>query len=772
MFTIFSLCISSLHAAPYSPTSNLSLYLQQTVRNTPHDQISEYLDAHGWGSPLREPAEYPLHKSSDKDARNAYAGEPNRVETSNFVIWYGTPDGFSEQNVESLSIEMEYIWTTLINDMEYPTPESTDAWKFNVYIGDTGSGVPSAEGAAGYFWYDPENYPMIVLSKDIVSWTDSAKLTGGHEFYHAVQAAIDTYRFNDSALWWHEATSNWILEELYRDEGGYSNTLYSVALRPEIALNHWGDYATEGVEADHHYGASIFGTFLSEFRGGPELIKRSFMEAPLNSDPLDVFETLLQEDGESLVDAHLEYALRNTTWDYEFEKRGTVFAPVAFADNRHVHYSYRYRPDYCIDIGANFFVHLFFRDNCSQYYFGDYYDNQLHNNHYHSWVNRRNLRNQYDPLMAHYCGRSHRYNDFPLLNWIDTQHRYYETYRNLRPQISLSAHINLTASPNHHDRKHDDYFRRSKLANRYSDRDNKADRKLTGNQTQQPRNKDDRSSKPIRVNDRDHQQLVKANQIAKQKSDRRKKSEARAAENQLAADKTRAQAAQKQRERDLEKQNRDLEREQKLAEIKQKSAENKLARQTRSSELKRKQELERQAKLKKELPPSQTATSNTRPPTNSLSRTQQKEIEKAAKKKADEIKRAQQQQVLAQQRAERDEKSRIARQEYEQKKMLRESQANAERERSRAATQQKIAEAKRAAQIKDQQRAAEKAQRDRESASRRAQLQAKLAQEKAQRAAKDQAKEAQRQADKARRDRETQQRRAETQAKKENRKKK
>ena len=47
-----------------------------------------------------------------------------------------------------------------------------------------------------------------------------------------------------------------ILEELYRDEGG-SNTLYSVALRPEIALNHWGDYTTEGIEADHHYGASI-----------------------------------------------------------------------------------------------------------------------------------------------------------------------------------------------------------------------------------------------------------------------------------------------------------------------------------------------------------------------------------------------------------------------------------------------------------------------------------------------------------------------------------
>ncbi|MGB2499817.1 MAG: hypothetical protein ACPIA2_08980 [Mariniblastus sp.] len=469
---------------------------------------------------------------------------------------------------------------------------------------------------------------------------------------------------------------------------------------------------------------------------------------------------------------------RRGYWDYEFEKRGTVFAPVAFDDNWHFHDTYRYRPNYCIDTGANFFVHLFFRDNCSQYYFGDYYDNQRHNNHYHSWVTRRNLHDQYDPLMAHYCGRSHRYNDFPLLNWIDTQHRYYETYRNLRPQISLSAHINLTGRPNHHDHAHDDYFRRSKLANRYDDRDyhdgheHGSDRNHSGNQSQRTRDRDTRSSKPVRVNDRDQQHHIEANQIAKQKSDRRKNAEARSAANRLAAEEARAKAAQKQQERDLEKQNRDLEREQKLAEIRQKAAQNKLERETRLAESKRQQELERQARSQKKLTPSQTASSNGRPPTDSISRAQQREIEKAAKKQADELKRAQQQRVLAQQRAERDEKMRVASQEHERSKQLREAQANAERERSRAATQQKIAEAKRAAQAREQQRAMEKAQRDRETANRRAQLQAKLAQEKLQRAAKDQAKEAQRQADKARRDREAQQRRAAAQAKKENRKNK
>jgi len=319
MLVFCSLFIPDVLAEPVFEHPHLSMHLQYLVHNSEPSEVAAGLHEHGWGTPLQPPIDSKPTKATDKSVRNAYVGDPESVETDNFVIWYGNLGGFSAQNIESLAVEMEHIWFVMIDEMGYPVPEESNQWKFNVYIGDTGEGLPSAEGNAGYFWYDTENYPMMVLSSDIVSWTDSAKLTGGHEFFHAVQASIDTYRFNDSARWWHEATANWILEELYRNEGGYSNTLYSVALRPEIALHHWGDYATEGVEADHHYGAFIFGTFLSEHRGGPDFIQRSFVEAPVNSNPLDVFETLLQENGESLIDAHLEYALRNTTWDYEFE---------------------------------------------------------------------------------------------------------------------------------------------------------------------------------------------------------------------------------------------------------------------------------------------------------------------------------------------------------------------------------------------------------------------------------------------------------------------
>ena len=244
---ILSTMLLGALAVPQPTQSNLSLQLQHLVRNQPSTDYQARFTENGWGSPLLEPTAQLPNRSNDKGVRTAFNGDASSLESSNFVIWYGQPDGFSLRDVEALSAEMEHIWEVIIDDMAYPQPENADRWKFNVYIGDTGGGVPSAEGNAGYFWYDSENYPMIVLSKEIISWTDSAKLTGAHGFYHAVQAAVNTYTLNNTALWWHEATANWILEEVYRNDGGYSNTLYSVALRPEIALNHWGDYATEGI---------------------------------------------------------------------------------------------------------------------------------------------------------------------------------------------------------------------------------------------------------------------------------------------------------------------------------------------------------------------------------------------------------------------------------------------------------------------------------------------------------------------------------------------
>jgi hypothetical protein len=280
--------------------------------------LGEAMAEHGWGLPGKErPADGAVHSMTDKTVRNSYTGDHSLHETDNFALRWSSESGFDQGDVEELAENFELSWSSIVDEMGYPTPEDSDSFKFNVYIGDTGGGLPSAEGSAGYFWYDTDWYPMIVISKDIVGWPDSAKLTASHEFFHAVQAAAGAYTFDNQTGWWFEATSNWILEEVYRSEGGYSNTLYSVALRPEISLNHFGDYATEGIEADHHYGASIFASYLSENHGGRDSIRETWL-SPGSSDPLLSIESLLDGMGEDMEGVHLDYALRSIAWDYVF----------------------------------------------------------------------------------------------------------------------------------------------------------------------------------------------------------------------------------------------------------------------------------------------------------------------------------------------------------------------------------------------------------------------------------------------------------------------
>ena len=265
----------------------------------------------------QEPLEQ--HKDNHKDAVNVFGGDVSLFETDNFAIWWGESTAFEQTHITTLGEHFEVIWDVQINALGYPAPESSDALKVNVYIGDTHPDLPSAEGNAGYFWYDPEGRPMLVLSQDIIAYPDSAKLTAAHEFFHAVQSAVGTYQFQDQALWYLEATANWILEEVFTADGGYSNTLYAVAMRPEFPLNHFGDYTTDGLEADHHYGAFIFATYLSEHVGGPDFIRDSFVEANVGADPLLVIDALLAEHDSNIHVAHLDYAMHNATWDYRFE---------------------------------------------------------------------------------------------------------------------------------------------------------------------------------------------------------------------------------------------------------------------------------------------------------------------------------------------------------------------------------------------------------------------------------------------------------------------
>ena len=94
-------------------------------------------------------------------------------------------------------------------------------------------------------------------------------------------------------------------------------------------------------------------------------------------------------------------------WDYEFDSRGTSFAPVQFTQALYLADNYRYRPSYAIDLSIDFLTHLFVRPRCGHYFYGDWYSSNSNNVSYRPWVSYGSHFRNYDPLLTYYrCRRS------------------------------------------------------------------------------------------------------------------------------------------------------------------------------------------------------------------------------------------------------------------------------------------------------------------------------------------------------------------------------
>jgi hypothetical protein len=118
----------------------------------------------------------------NKDTRDAY-DTPNSYESENFVLRWGY--GISDQTALATLEVFEATWDVLVDSSDYPAPWGSDSTKFNVYVGDTGGGTPTSYGYAGYYWTDPDGWPMVVLGEnarveagssiaDVIGWRDSS----------------------------------------------------------------------------------------------------------------------------------------------------------------------------------------------------------------------------------------------------------------------------------------------------------------------------------------------------------------------------------------------------------------------------------------------------------------------------------------------------------------------------------------------------------------------------------------------------------------------
>lgn len=114
-------------------------------------------------------------------------------------------------------------------------------------------------------------------------------------------------------------------------------------------------------------------------------------------------------------------------WDYQFARRGVIFAPLYYPHPIYRYRSYAYTPHIVLDFDAVVFS-LFIRSNSHHYYFGDYYDRRYERRGFRPWYSSHATRYGYDPLYRSYRWHQLRHDR----EWEKNYHRQFEYRRDHR----------------------------------------------------------------------------------------------------------------------------------------------------------------------------------------------------------------------------------------------------------------------------------------------------------------------------------------------------
>jgi MYXO-CTERM domain-containing protein len=268
-----------------------------------------------WGDKPIMRAYPPVPPLPGKSDRDAWGDWPNESFSENFVVKWGS-DNISSGKINGLIDAFEAAWIGHVQEMELAAPVGSQDYRFNVYIGDSGPDTLSSHGAAGYFSYDHEGWPLIVIAKNSLNADDGGAGTAVHEFFHAVQDAMDTWEYTGLGAWYYEATACWSVPEVLIGDLTYMSFIMGYALLPNYPVNFFDYWDTGAFPEYHQYGAFLFPRYLSEHVLDWRVIRDSWRENNSLNDPLQAIEGLLESEGEDLDQVFSDFAAHNAIWDY------------------------------------------------------------------------------------------------------------------------------------------------------------------------------------------------------------------------------------------------------------------------------------------------------------------------------------------------------------------------------------------------------------------------------------------------------------------------
>lgn len=128
-------------------------------------------------------------------------------------------------------------------------------------------------------------------------------------------------------------------------------------------------------------------------------------------------------------------------WDYRFDQRGMVFAPVRVNGGANANANIRFTPQAVIPANVLQF-HLFGQANSNTYLFGNYYDARYANAGIRPWYTGQIVKGVPDPLFGYYNWLYSR-NGSNYLDVLTKWNGHFVNNVNLRPALTLADQLNL-----------------------------------------------------------------------------------------------------------------------------------------------------------------------------------------------------------------------------------------------------------------------------------------------------------------------------------------
>jgi len=214
---------------------------------------------------------------------------PNEAESDHFVVKYG--NSYDGAGVEDLLEAVEAHRATLVEELGYQEPWGIEqGLKLPVFIGNSGSGMPTISWQGGYASICPDRQgAYFVLSPNISDWTFTGDVAP-HELYHTVQFSYDVW-LDD---WWWEATAVWSEDLTYTDINAYAWFIEYYTDAPETSIEEAGTYRM--------YGMFIFPMYLEEFEAdGIHAMREIWEQATTGSIP-DAMDVVLSDHHDTTFD--------------------------------------------------------------------------------------------------------------------------------------------------------------------------------------------------------------------------------------------------------------------------------------------------------------------------------------------------------------------------------------------------------------------------------------------------------------------------------------